>query len=478
MNGRSIENMSPEDLLKLLYQCGGDTLMLDVWRQNSPLNSAGSSPIPSGNCGLPNISDSLDGSAFRHDNRRSMWESVSDSSKGSMKNIKTSGSQTDSLDSPSLTRKHKDRKNSDKDLEHKGRHSVHLLDKAMLKVDKIFSRQRHKSQERVPDHHEDKSALTLSVRPRTMIETNEDVLGEFDFPLHPKDNSSSANRQTSHISHTSDLDTEISGTGTWPKCVRVTNPTSKGTVVLPQHQKNHQKRPTLDAVINPIPVQKVPPLPPERTESSFCAVRHTPQNSDSTITYNSHPPSPIHSPQPSNSSQYIPKSPIARRSFVQDTHVSNPYNHSNHSQGPNMPHSARVNNTKNPPRMPHIQSTVNTQFQLEPKLADRQIPKNRPYSVYNHRDSRNHSYNSSHTPSSVDYTSPYGSRSNNGTPEPHLSPPHSTPSQFTNIPPGGRHNPKPSMASSRYVFELHLSGFRPGQTYTKLYSYRRFRLEI
>ena len=445
--------MTPEDLLKLLYQCGGDTLMLDVWRQNSPLNSAGSSPIPSGPCALPNIPDNLVSSPLKNDSRRNIWESVSDSSKGSMKNIKTSGSQTDSLDSPGLTRRHKDRKNSDKDLDHKGRHSVHLLDKAMLKVDKMF-RQRHKSQERERDN-EDKSGTT-SGRPRTMI--NEDVLREYDFPIHPRESSNSANRQNVHSSHNDDIESDISGTGTWPICVRVANPTSKGTIVLPQHQKNHQKRPTLDAVINPIPVQKVPPLPPERNESSFVAVRHTPQNSDSTITYNSHPPSPMHSPQPSNSSQYTPKSPINRRSLLQDNNISAMYNH-NYNQGQNLTHSARVNNTKNPPRMPHIPSTLTSaQFQLEPKPMDRQIPKNRPVSAYSSRERRpSHGgyLLSSQTTPSMDYNSAgcdirqFGSRSNNPTPEPFSSPPHSTPSQFTNIPPGGRHYPKPDMVNSR-----------------------------
>ena len=100
--------------------------------------------------------------------------------------------------------------------------------------------------------------------------------------------------------------------------------------------------------------------------------------------------------------------------------------------------------------MPHIPNTVNTQFQFEPKLTDRQIPKNRPISAYSQRDSRTLSQggylNSSHTPSSVDYSShghefrTFGSRSNNQTPEPLSSPPHSTPSQFTSVPPGGRHN--------------------------------------
>ena len=464
MNGRSIENMTPEDLLKLLYQCGGDTLMLDVWRQNSPLNSAGSSPIPSGTCALPNIPDNLVSSPLKTDSRRNIWESVSNSSKGSMKNIKTSGSQTDSLDSPGLPRRHKDRKNSDKDLDHKGRHSVHLFDKAMLKVDKMF-RQRHKSQER---EREQEEKIMLSVRPRTMIETDEDVLGEFDFPAHPREISrdipSSSNRPTINVpsSHNSDLDTDISGTGTWPKCVRVTNPANMGTIVLPQHQKNHQKRPTLDAVINPIPVQKVPPLPPERNESSFVAVRHTPQNSDSTITYNSHPPSPIHSPQPSNSSQYTPKSPINRRPLVQESNFTM-YSH-NYSQPQNGTHSARVNNTKNPPRMPPIPSTVTTPFQLEPKLTDRQIPKNRPVSSYNNREHRTTSHGgyipSSQTTPSVDYNTPgcdlrqFGSRSNNPTPEPFSSPPHSTPSQFTSIPPGGKHYPKPNMVNSRYDYNL------------------------
>lgn len=451
--------MSPEDLQKVLYQCGGETIILDVWRQTTPLSSAGSSPIPTVAC----VQEHLFTSPLKSDPSK-RWESTSESSKGSMKNIKSSGSQTDSLDSPGTTRRQKDRKHSEKDLESKGRHSVHIYDKALETVNKIF-RPRHKSSER---NDSEKGTLTLS-RPRTMIDDSSD-LAEFSFPTHHRDNSGSSNTNRSS-GRSRELDPEMSGTGTWPKCMKITNTANNGTVI--QIQKNHHKRPTIDAVINPpgesIPTARVPPMPPERNVSSFVAARHTPQNSDSTITYNSHPPSPSLSPQPSNSSvsSYYPKSPVPRRSFnihepsdsqssltqsllshsqVQN-HTSPPQNHSQGQQSHQNHRSTKVNNTRNPPRMPHIPSQVATaQFNLDIKQNNHMPGRRRPTSGQN-RDSRNANMYlppTSHNPPRMEY-SPFGSRSNNTTPEPLSSPP----PRLTDRPPGGRPYPTPSSYPQR-----------------------------
>lgn len=454
MNGRSVENMSPEDLQKVLYQCGGDTIMLDVWRQTTPLSSAGSSPVPI----VANVQEHLLNISPMKSDTSKGWEVTSESSKGSLKNIKSSGSQTDSLDSPGIIRRNKDRKHSDKDLDHKGRHSGHIYDKALETVNKIF-RPRHKSSER---SETDKGTLTLS-RPRTMIEDSSecgDVVGEFSFPQHQRDNSGSSNTNRSS-GRSRELDLEISGTGTWPKRTKNTNPGSNGTVI----QKYHPKRPTIDAVINhpgeTIPTARVPPLPPERNVSSFAAARHTPQNSDSTITY-SHPPSPSLSPQPSNSSSYIQKSPNSRRSFNHEpsdsqtslsqslslshsqgrsySQTQHTGSHSHGHPGPQSNHRSTKANTKNPPRMmPHIPSQVATgQFNLDLKSNSNMVGRRR----HNSRDTRNPNMSLSPTsqPSGRMDFNQFSSRSNNTTPEPLNSPPE----HFTDRPPVDRPYPTPN----------------------------------
>ncbi|XP_060579959.1 disks large homolog 5-like isoform X2 [Ruditapes philippinarum] len=448
VNGRSVENMSPEDLQKVLYQCGGETIMLDVWRQTTPLSSAGSSPVPI----VANVQEQLLSSPLKSDSSK-RWESTSESSKGSIKNIKSSGSQTDSLDSPGMPRRPKDRKHSDKDLDNKGRHSVHILET----VNKFF-RPRHKSSERTDN---EKGTLTLS-RPQTMIEDSSGLV-EFSFPTHRRDNSGSSNTNRSS-GRSRDYDREISGTGTWPNRIKISNTAnSNGTVI--QIQKNHPKRPTIDAVINHsgenIPTARVPPLPPERNNSSFVATRHTPQNSDSTITHSSHPPSPSLSPQPSTSStsSYFPKSPTPRSSFnihepsdsqsslsqavfshFQGQGHSQNQTHSQSQQGHLNHRSTKVNNTRNPPRMPHIPSQVATgQFNLEFKSSN--PGRRRPLSGQPHESRNTCTYLSpaSHQPPRMEYGQ-FGSRSNNTTPEP-LKPP---PPCLTDRPPGGRPHPTPS----------------------------------
>lgn len=416
--------MSPEDLHKVLYQCGGETIMLDVFRQTTPISSAGSSPIPQdGRSGQEPI---LVNSMKLDPSKR--WDTASESSKGSMKNIKSSGSQTDSLDSPSVPRKGKNHK-SDKDLESKGRPSSYIKDTVIS----IF-KPRNKSAERVDP---DKGQLSLMTRPQTMIVDRGD-LAEFVF-AHRREDSNSSNTNRSKNVQRRDSDPEMSGTGTWPKCMRLTaTSTINGTVISPA--KNYHKRPTLDALkvhqgdttVTSVPTARVPPLPPERNNSSFIAVRHTPQNSDSTITYNSHPPSPSLSPQPSNSStsSYFPKSPSApRRSFnfhePQDSQSSlnqgqnqnlPPYpNNSYQSQVNQSSHRSKTSTTKNPPRIANVHTN---QYQLPDRTRNYNTPRRRPISGPSH-DQRNPNYLS---PTSHNPPSHVGSRSSNTTPEPTSKP--------------------------------------------------------
>lgn len=415
--------------------------MLDVWRQTTPISSAGSSPVPL----VSSVQDQLLCSSLKMDSSK-RWDSASESSKGSMKNIKSSGSQTDSLESPSVTRRPRDRKQSDKDLDHKARHSVHIFDKAIENVNKIFRTTKNKSSERVDG---EKGTFSLS-RPQTMIE-DKDNLAQFVF-AHRRENSGSSSTNRSSGRQKRDSDPELSGTGTWPKCMRLTNSTINGTVI--PAPKPHHKRPTLDALkvhqadsnTTSVPTARVPPLPPERKDSSYMAVRHTPQNSDSTITYNSHPPSPSLSPQPSNSSSisYFPKSPSApRHSFnfheSQDsqtslTQVQNqtilPHSNYHSYNAPvnqsNQGHRSKVI-PRNPPRMPHVPTN---QYQLDVK-ASQSTGRRRP--VSGTHDQRNS--NVCLSPTSHNPPSHFGGRSNNTTPEPMNKP---LPG-FIDVPPPGKH---------------------------------------
>ncbi|XP_052768658.1 disks large homolog 5-like isoform X2 [Mya arenaria] len=454
VNGRSVENMSPDDLQKILYQYGGDTIVLDIARQTTPLSSAGSSPLPL----TANMQDPLLVSPLKNEGLKP-WESASESSKGSMKNIKSSGSQTDSLDSPVVPRRKKDKKGSDKDIDHKTRHSVHIFDRAIEAVDKFFG-PRNKSTERMDS---EKGMLSLPVgRPRTMIEDRDtEDIAQFAFPTHHRENSNSSNTNRSSgrqkQERPENLDPEMSGTGTWPKMRNInTVNTVNGTVI--QTQKNHHKRPTIDAVISHsedqgvgIPTARVPPLPPQRSNSSFSAVRHTPQNSDSTITFSS-PPSPSLSPQPSNasSSSYFNKSPALtpRHSYSQESQdATSLTSHSGYQMGTGSQPSYLVQrgkiNPKSPPRMPPIHSQVATnQYNLKPSNGQ-PLARRRPTSGPSH-DQRNSSSNVQLLyPSSQGQAPPnYFVGSRNTTPEPL-----SRPIEFIDRPPGGRHYPIPSPGS-------------------------------
>ncbi|WAQ95505.1 DLG5-like protein, partial [Mya arenaria] len=433
---------------------GGDTIVLDIARQTTPLSSAGSSPLPL----TANMQDPLLVSPLKNEGLKP-WESASESSKGSMKNIKSSGSQTDSLDSPVVPRRKKDKKGSDKDIDHKTRHSVHIFDRAIEAVDKFFG-PRNKSTERMDS---EKGMLSLPVgRPRTMIEDRDtEDIAQFAFPTHHRENSNSSNTNRSSgrqkQERPENLDPEMSGTGTWPKMRNInTVNTVNGTVI--QTQKNHHKRPTIDAVISHsedqgvgIPTARVPPLPPQRSNSSFSAVRHTPQNSDSTITFSS-PPSPSLSPQPSNasSSSYFNKSPALtpRHSYSQESQdATSLTSHSGYQMGTGSQPSYLVQrgkiNPKSPPRMPPIHSQVATnQYNLKPSNGQ-PLARRRPTSGPSH-DQRNSSSNVQLLyPSSQGQAPPnYFVGSRNTTPEPL-----SRPIEFIDRPPGGRHYPIPSPGS-------------------------------
>lgn len=158
INNMSVEGMTTSKAMKIL-ESTTDCLVLDVWRQASPFSSAGSSPTPilAGiNSPLPE-GIAVSSTMSKSDTlavRSSSWETPSDASRsaGSSKNLRSSGSQTDSLDSPGPSPRKALRNQEPSD---KVRHSLPMLDKAKEKVEKIF-KSRNKSQERDKESEEKK----------------------------------------------------------------------------------------------------------------------------------------------------------------------------------------------------------------------------------------------------------------------------------------------------------------------------------
>lgn len=141
------------------------------------------------------------------DMRRQLWTpDTSEDSKNSTKNLKTSGSQTDSLDSPGSTPKYSRNNRSAKEMV------------------KIFP-SKHKS------HDSTENNKNQQVR-NSMVQDTQ-TLDEM------------MNKSMQRAGQKRELESENSGT--WPKCVRV-NHTPNGTVIA--HSPDWRKRPSIDAVIN------------------------------------------------------------------------------------------------------------------------------------------------------------------------------------------------------------------------------------
>ncbi|XP_060084116.1 disks large homolog 5-like [Ylistrum balloti] len=348
VNGKSVESLSAKELMRLLDDCR-DPVVMEIWRQTSPLgiNSAGSSPVPVPLTTLSHLSEQMPHRVTKPESPtlkpQSMWDgnTTSDSGKSSTK-MRSSGSQTDSLDSPGPPSRHKDKRYQERDPDKPNRHSV-------LEKIKMF-KQRHKSQERseVDDGTLKQQDLMSQSAHVNSSNCPEDVIGEFAMPLsgtsvHEKVHT---NKPVNKTTRKRELESENSGT--WPKCCRVYPNATNGTVMFPSPQRRHE-RPTLDVLINPPPekrlVPKTPPTPPERTGASFVAVRHSPQSSDSTLTgkYRHSPqssdstlqlgsPSPISSPKSSSkSNQYLHNTVSVPPFQQQDPHILPDYSHRNMS---------------------------------------------------------------------------------------------------------------------------------------------------
>ncbi|KAK7112713.1 hypothetical protein V1264_012124 [Littorina saxatilis] len=310
INHQETEKMTAQEAVKLMEK-GSQSVVLDVLRQASPLSSTGSSPTPTTVSVLTPLAEHLSPGQSTAMSKSdtlathgSLWDSTSgDSARsggGSSKNLRSSGSQTDSLDSPGPSPP-KSQRNHDL-----VRHSMPVLDKAKeIVVEKLF-RARHKSQDR--DRGVDRQSSRdevhekgrskdrgrgernhgevmedsnqpskVSIVTQTPVKGVDDVIAEF---------SSSAFSRTSPDCKSRKREYEVdSNSGTWPKSRSgpVVSSSNVSTVAF----MPHKARPSV--LRDPFFFQA--PLPPQQHEHSgdgggglgFVerdSVCHSQQNSD------------------------------------------------------------------------------------------------------------------------------------------------------------------------------------------------------
>ncbi|CAL1527985.1 unnamed protein product [Lymnaea stagnalis] len=273
INNTSAEGLSARDAMRIL-ETSTDSLVLDVWRQKSPLSSAGSSPTPTStgiNSPLPE-GIAVSCSMSKSDTlaiRSSSWETPSDASRSveGIKILQSSGSQTDSLDSPGPSPR-KALRSQEND---KVRHSLPMLDRAKEKVENFF-KSRHKSQEREKEqedkkdkvddglHEQGKSLhkLVEDCSTQVNLQSTENVIAEFPnntvyTQLNNHSNANSENRP-SRSSRKGELDFD-SNSGTWPKTrgQQISNTSGPPTVIFAPGHKPFKERPSIKDVftINP-----------------------------------------------------------------------------------------------------------------------------------------------------------------------------------------------------------------------------------
>lgn len=392
VNGTSVENFTPTELMKLLQGCS-DPVSIEVWRQMSPFNSAGSSPIPLNHKEICQDSGTQLSPTFSksEDMKHHMWDGndALENSKSTSK-VKTSTSQTDDLNnSPGSNDWTVKGSKSEKDLDNHKPKNSHRLEKALGK----FFKPKSKHHDR--HDHDDTNKRHKSSRPTSTINGN--VVLEFSLG-DPK-----ANHGTVQRKNVQKREFDNENSGTWPKCYKM-QPMKQGTVMMPSPQKYPDRPSITNFNFFPKGSEKIPPTPPERTEASHKAVKqspcHSPQGSDSTIKLSN---SPIHSPPMntksspyvlhSNSNSSVHPNPAP---FVFNPDNAMPHNHVRH-----LPPKTK----KRPPSSHHNHYDV-------PNVPPREAwelsrgPRNRPRSVEKdraHRHSVNLSpFNSSQLHSSND----------------------------------------------------------------------------
>ncbi|KAK0049149.1 disks large 5-like isoform X1 [Biomphalaria pfeifferi] len=274
INNTPTDGLSAIEAMRIL-ETSTDSLILDVMRQKSPLSSAGSSPTPTFIGINSPLSENIAGSnsISKSDTlavRSSSWETPSDTSRSveGSKIVRSSGSQTDSLDSPGPS----PRKAMRSQEHDKVRHSLPMLDRAKEKVENFF-KSRHKSHEKelgekkdkddedshvVHDHGKSLHKLAEDSSARIHLHSSENVIAEF------PNNSASSNvsnhtaptseNRPSRPSRKSELDFD-SNSGTWPKTrgQQIQNSSGPPTVIFAPGHRPVKERPSIKEVfyINP-----------------------------------------------------------------------------------------------------------------------------------------------------------------------------------------------------------------------------------
>ncbi|XP_014776830.2 disks large homolog 5 [Octopus bimaculoides] len=261
INGQNIDCMSASEVTKILQTCG-EMIMLEIWRQTaSPANSTGSSPTPICQTMIRSLHEQSVISAATSDHscneadKDHLWDSGLEESKDS-RSVRHSGSQTDSLDSPQPPHRKSNKSSHQKESENKSRHSA--SDKLLEKAWDFFKKGRH--------------SKYIDKQERNAAQTDEDkVIAEFNTMLNEQENYNG--RKKKELEH--------ENSGTWPKYRGMqTNVSGQGTVIVSSQKR--KDRPPLSVILQDyVPSYKAPPVPPERTHSSFAAsIRHSPQNSE------------------------------------------------------------------------------------------------------------------------------------------------------------------------------------------------------
>ena len=190
--------------------------------------------------------------------------------------LKSSGSQTDSLDSPVSSARHH------------GADKTRLIDRAIKRIVKPF----HSGERDERDARRKSSGYTFATTPSSYAPTEDDGIDGLNSIIeqYVKPHPSTGNKQTKDKRPRRTRQLEH---GTWPKCRSHVDYVVGGMVIPPFNPK--KPRPSLSAVTqtnggfaaDSNAVHKLPPMPPERTDSfgRGASIKHSPQSSDSTVKY-------------------------------------------------------------------------------------------------------------------------------------------------------------------------------------------------
>ncbi len=308
VNGRSVENLSVNEVMKLVGE-GGDMVVLNILKYTStPQPSLVSSSASSNQIGMETSPEASSTSPNSTHTTTTWYTSSPESGKTNSLSLRTSGSQTDSLDSPHSSARMPGDGMSGR--AHSEQEKPNLLDRAYKFISKPFHNDRDRNRERedrTSSREMDGSSKSyISPSPSNACSAEEEVIEELNKTINgcikqstpsmaargtvnslfqPKDPKRSSRRE------------EPDNAGTWPKC-RPHVGYLDNTVVSSQlpFEAPKKQRPSLTPNMNERSYtssnsqsrseaemdSKVPPKPPERNDSfkRGASIKHSPQNSD------------------------------------------------------------------------------------------------------------------------------------------------------------------------------------------------------